>query len=433
MQSSYQQRNLTGWLAAAVTVTAFAKTFVPFYPIGSTAIFVGTSAVGIALAAVSWRRLRDDARHIPGVLVVFALLYLLVVANFLTLSRSAVPITHLAGILIFHALFLLFGFAAARATRAVLVVLLAGAVVYVIIIAQYTARFGDMMADNHIHDIFGVGNPTMYNTFHQPIGIGLGLGLLAAFGLASNRIRWAIVCAALPLMLLFLFHIAARTAMVALVGSFLFLAFAACWIQSKRAASLAVVVTVVVMAIAAAIFLRYGIQDRAVDPTAPDAISRTIRELQDSDPELRTQIWSRTLRHIVGEPAQLPFGRGVGMYPVNEGFGPPDWFLRPVEGSRHYPHNIYLDILYESGLAGLLPYLFLTLFPLFAALRRWPSLSLAEKSVFSVYVFVLVGAQLSGAFARANIEQFFLALTIGIIAAKRADEGGTGAEPVRTG
>src|SRR5437868_1156293 len=91
MQSSYQQRHLTGWLAAAVTVTAFAKTFVPFYLIGSTAIFVGTSAVGIALAAASWRRLRDDARQIPGVLVVFALLYVLVVVNFLTLSRSAVP------------------------------------------------------------------------------------------------------------------------------------------------------------------------------------------------------------------------------------------------------------------------------------------------------------------------------------------------------
>src|SRR5207302_999268 len=112
MQSSYDKRSLTGWLAAAVTVTAFAKTFVPFYLIGSTAILVGTGAVGIALAAVSWRQLRDDARLIPGVLVVFALLYVVVVANFLSHSLPAVPITHLAGILIFHALFLLFGFAA---------------------------------------------------------------------------------------------------------------------------------------------------------------------------------------------------------------------------------------------------------------------------------------------------------------------------------
>src|SRR5205807_5752074 len=104
---------------------------------------------------------------------------------------------------------------------------------------------------------------------------------------------------------------------------------AACWIQSKRAASLAIAATIVAMAIAAGIFLRYGMQDRAVDPAAPDAISRTIRELQDSDPELRMQIWSRTLHHIVSEPRLLPFGRGVGMYPVNEGFGPPDWFLRP--------------------------------------------------------------------------------------------------------
>ena len=140
------------------------------------------------------------------------------------------------------------------------------------------------------------------------------------------------------------------------------------------------------------------------------------------------QIWSRTLRRIAHEPAALPFGRGVGMFPVHEGYGPPDWLLRPTEGSKHYPHNIYLDVLYESGLAGLLPFLFLTLYPLVASLRRWQSLSAAEKSVLSIYVFILLGAQLSGAFARSSIELFFLALSIGIIAAKRADE--TGIAPV---
>jgi O-antigen ligase len=429
---SNDKHNFVAWLAAAATTTAFAKTFVPFYLIGSTAIFVGTSAIGLVLAAINWRRLRHDARQIPRVIGVFALLYVVVVVNFLSLSRSAVPITHLVGILIFHALFLLFGFAAARATKSVLAVLLAGAVAYMVILAQYTIRFGHIMANNHVHDVFGVGNAIMY-TVHQPIGMGLGLGLLAAVGLASNRVRWAIVLVGLPLLLLFLFQISARTALVAVFVGFLFVAFAACWVKSKRAASLAIIVTVAAMAIAAGIFLRYGMQDRAVDPIAPDAISRTIRELKDSDPEFRLQIWTRTLHHIVTEPAQLPFGRGVGMYPVNEGFGPPDWFLRPVEGSKHYPHNIYLDMLYESGLAGLLPYLFLTLFPLAAALRRWPQLSPAEQSVFSVSVFVLVSAQLSGAFARSNIEQFFLALVIGIIAAKRADVDGRAAQPVQTG
>src|SRR5882724_2166422 len=204
MQLSDDKRTLTGWLAAAVTVAAFAKTFVPFYLIGSTAIFVGASALGAALTALSWRRLRDDASHIPGVLLALALLYGVIVANFLAYSLPAVPITHLAGILIFHAVFLLFGFAAARATRMVLLVLLAGAVAYVLIIVQHTVRFGDVMRDNHINDIFAVGNPVMYNTFHQNIGLGLGLGLLAAFGLASNRPRWAILAVALPILLFFL-------------------------------------------------------------------------------------------------------------------------------------------------------------------------------------------------------------------------------------
>ena len=427
MQLSYSKRNLTGLLAAAVTVAAFAKTFVPFFLIGSTAIFVGASALGIALAAMGWRRLRDDARYIPEVLVALTLLYGVVVANFLLYSLSAVPITHLAGILIFHAMFLLFGFAAARASRIVLLMLLLAAAAYALIILQHTVRFGDVMRENHINDVFGVGIPVMYNTFHQNIGLGLGLGLLAALGLASNRIRLAIICVALPILLYFLFHIAARTALVALVGSLLYLALAACWIHSRKAASLATAAVVVAITIASAVFLRYGLQDRAVDPAAPDAISRTIRELQDSDPGFRMQIWSRTLHRIASEPARLPFGRGVGMFPVHEGFGPPDWLLRPTEGSRHYAHNIYLDILYESGLAGLLPFVFLTLFPLVVSLRRWQSLSPAEKSVLSTYVFILLSAQLSGAFARSYIELFFLALAIGIIAAKRADEAGISA------
>lgn len=416
MQVSYDRRTLTGLLAATVTIAAFAKTFVPFFLIGSTAIFAGASALGIALAAVRWRQLRDDATCVPDVLVALALLYGVVVANFLLYSLPSVPITHLAGILIFHAMFLLFGFAAARAPKMVLLVLLVAAGAYVFIIVQHTVRFGDVMRGNHINDIFGIGIPILFNTFHQNIGLGLGLGLLAAFGLASNRVRLAIVSVALPILLLFLFHIAARTALVALVSSLLFLTFAACWIHSKKAAALAITAVIVATTIASGVFFRYGLQDRAVDPVAPDAISRTIRELQDSDPEFRLQIWSRTLRRIVSEPRLLPFGRGIGMFPVTEGFGPPDWLLRPTEGSKHYPHNIYLDILYESGLAGLLPFAFLTFFPLVASLRRWQSFSPAKKSVLSIYVFILVSAQLSGAFARSNIEQFFLALAIGIVA-----------------
>jgi O-antigen ligase len=422
MQLSYDKRNLTGWLAAAVTVAAFAKTFVPFYLIGSTPIFVGASALGAALAVMSWRRLRDDAGHIPGVLIALALLYGVTVANFLSYSLLAVPITHLAGILIFHAMFLLFGFAAARATRMVLKVLLAGAAAYVVIIVQHIVRFGDVMHDNHLDDIFAVGNPTMTNTFHQNIGLGLGLGALAAFGLASNRIRLAIVCAVLPILLLFLFHISARTALLALVGSFFFLGFGACWARSKWAAGLAIFAVIAAIAFTSVAFLRYDKQNRAA---GSDAISRTIRELDDPDPQFRMQIWARTLHQIVSEPSLLPFGRGIGMFPVNEGFGPPDWFLRPTEGSRHYPHNIYLDLLYESGLAGMLPFIFLTLFPLIAALRRWQSLSRAEQSVLSAYVFMLLSAQLSGAFARSIIEIFFLALAIGIIAVHRAGADGT--------
>jgi O-antigen ligase len=409
-------------MAATATITAFAKTFVPFYLIGSTAIFAGTSALGIVLAGSNWRQLRNDATQIPDALVALALLYGVVIVNFLHYSLPAVPITHLLGILIFHGMFLVFGFAAARALRAVMLVLVVAAAIYVFIILQHTVRFGDIMRGNHINDIFEVGDIVLYNTFHQNIGLVLGMGTLAAFGLASNRVTRTLTSLAVPILIIFLFHIAARTALVALVGSFLFLALGACWVRSRKAAILAIVAAIALTTIAAGIFYRYGMHDRDVDPVAPDAISRTIRELQDSDPEFRMQIWSRTLHRIVSEPDRLPFGRGVGMFPVDDGFGAPDWPLHAVEGSKHYPHNTYLEMLYETGIAGLLPFAFLTFLPLIASLRRWQSLSHLEKSALAIYMFDFVNAQFSGAFGRSNMEQFFLALAIGIVALKRAAE-----------
>jgi O-antigen ligase len=110
------------------------------------------------------------------------------------------------------------------------------------------------------------------------------------------------------------------------------------------------------------------------------------------------------------------------MYPVDEGVGAPDWLLRKTEASRHYPHNVYLEMLYETGIAGLLLFSVLTLFPLGIALRRWHLFSLVQKSATSMYVFQLVSSQFSGGFAFGYLDQFFFALTVGIIALNRADD-----------
>src|SRR5438309_1656999 len=82
---------------------------------------------------------------------------------------------------------------------------------YLIIIVQYTMRFGDPMRDGYLHDVFGVGISGIFITFHQSIGLVLGLAALAAVGLTANRTR-SLSFAALPFVLVFLFHIAARTA-----------------------------------------------------------------------------------------------------------------------------------------------------------------------------------------------------------------------------
>jgi hypothetical protein len=411
MLVKYDTRSIAALTAAIVTTAAFAKTFAPFYLIGSTAIFIATCALGATLVVIGWRSIYDIARKVTDILLLLGALYGLVIVNFLFFSRPTVPITHLLGILIFHALFIIFGFSAARALKVVLMVLLGAAAIYSIMIIRYTAQFGDLMQNGYLHDVFGVREPAVFVTFHQNIGIVLGLAALGTLGLASNRLKQILAIAALPLVLLFMFHIAARGALVALVCSLTFLGVAGFWVRSKKLTLLGVTSIVIAVAVASGLFYQRALHDKIFDPNAADAMSRTIQEIQDPRPGFRTQIWSRTWHHISTEPDKLLFGRGIGMHPVHDGYGPPDWLLRKTEASKYYPHNVYL-----------LVYSILTLFPLAIALRRWQSLSQIQRSAISMYVFQLAGSQFSGSFAFGYPDQFFFALTVGIIALKRTDD-----------
>jgi O-antigen ligase len=438
MRSNIYRWSLPGATAAVVTTAAFSKTFLPFYLVGSTAILALTCAFGVILVAVSWRQFCDSASRVTDILVVLGLLYGAVIISYLSGSFPEVPVTYLFGILIFHALFMIFGFAAALAPRVILMLLLGAATIYSIVIAQYAVQFGDLMRDGYLHDVFRVGDMTVAITFHQNIGTVLGLAALAALGLATNRIGRILAIGTLPLVLLFTFHIAARGAMVALVCSLLFLAGAGFWVRSKKLALVGFIAVIVAATVASGLFYRRALQDQDIDAVAPDAISRTIREIQDPRPGFRMQIWARAWHRISTEPDRLLFGRGIGMYPVNEGFGAPDWLLHPTEGSRHYPHSVYLEMLHEMGIIGLLLFSVLTFSPLIVSLRRWGRFSREERSIMSLYVFMLASSAISGAFAYSYMLQFFLALTVGTIALNRAGDpvvhrlDESGEEPNRT-
>src|SRR5882724_545209 len=415
MQLRHNTQTLARWSSILVTVAVLAKTFVPFYLIGSTVIFSASVSAGLVLVVLSWRPIFDAAGRIPDALIVAALFYAVVVVSFLAYSRGAVPTTHLWGILVFHGIMLIFGFSAARALKMVLLVLLAAATIYAALLVQHALRFGGVTKGVSIDDIFGIGVPAIYITFHQNIGFVLGLGALAAFGLASNRTTKMLAASALPVVMVFLFHIAARTALVALASSLVFLGL-------RKAALLTATAAILAAGIALWVSSQHTLNQIEVDAGAPDAVSRTIRELQDPDPRFRLPIWKQTWHHIVSEPDRLAFGRGIGMYPVEAGFGPPDWLLHSTEGSKHYPHNVHLEILYETGIVGLLLFSILTVLPIVGSLRRLSVFSSAERSAVAIYVFTLVSSDISGAFAYTYVLQFFLALTVGTIALKRGDD-----------
>jgi O-antigen ligase len=417
----YNTQTLARWTSATVTVAVLAKTFVPFYLIGSTAIFVATVAVGLVLVALSWRPIFDAAGRVPNALIVTALFYAMIVVSFLTYSHAAVPLTHLWGILIIHGIMLIFGFSAARALKMVLLVLFGAAAIYAALLALHAQRFGGVTKGINIDDIFGIGVPAIYITFHQNIGLVIGLGALAALGLVSNCIKQVFALFVAPVVMLLLFHIAARGALVSFAVSLVFWGLAACWVRSKRIAILSTTAIVIVATTISIVFYQRATHDHDINPAGLDAISRTIRELQDPNPGFRLPIWTRTLHAIVNEPDSLLFGRGIGMFPVNDGFVP-DWLLHPTEGSKHYPHNVHMEILYETGIAGLLLFSILTALPIITSLRRWSAFSSAEKSAVAIYVFTLATSEISGGFAYAYILQFFLALTVGVIALKNTSK-----------
>jgi len=362
------------------------------------------------------------AGRISDFLLLLGAFYIVVILNFLVLSRPIVPMTHLFGILTFHALFMIFGFATARSLKVLLMMLVGGAAIYLIAIVRYAVRFGELEKDGFLQDIFGVGDPAIFLTFHQNIGFVFGLAVLAAFGLVSHHIKKIASFTVLPIILLFLFYISARGALVAVVFSLIFWLSADLWRRSHKLALIGAVAITLAVAITSGLFFRYALHDKDVNARAPDAISRTIREIQDPNPGLRLQIWARAWHRVATEPGKLLFGRGIGMYPIDEGSGAPDWLLRPTEGSKNYPHNVHLETLYETGIVGLLMFSILTIMPLVWSLRRWSAFSSVEKAGVATYVFTLVSSDLSGSFAYLYLLQFFLALTVGIIALKRMAE-----------
>jgi hypothetical protein len=419
MSIDVDKRRLAAVTAAAATIATFAKLFLPFHLIGSTAIFALASAIAATLIIVCRHPLYEMAGKVSNFLIGAGAFYAFVTVNFLLLSRPIVPATHLIGILAFHGLFLIFGFATARSLNVLLVILLGAAAIYLIAIARYAVMFGDLEQDGYLHDIFGFGEPAVFVTFHQNIGLMFGLAVIALFGLVSNRIGAIFFLAVLPAVLLFLFYISARGALVAILCSLIFWLGAELWLRSRKVTLAGIVVIAFVTTLTSGFFYRYALHDKSVDAKAPDAISRTIREIQDPRPGFRLQILSRAWHRIATEPDKLLFGRGIGIYPIDEGFGAPDWLLRPTEGSRHYPHNVHLEMLYETGIIGLLLFSFLTFVPVVWSVHRWSLFSRGEKACVALYVFTLVSSDISGAFAYTYVLQFLLALTVGITALRR--------------
>src|SRR6185437_12025961 len=111
-------------------------------------------------------------------LAVMSILYIAYATSYLVHSDNQVPITQLFGILIFHSLFILFGFAAAHSLTAVFIVLLGQAAIYLIYMLRYVIETGDVMQNAHLQNIFHIEDLGLAGALHTHIGGALGLALV---------------------------------------------------------------------------------------------------------------------------------------------------------------------------------------------------------------------------------------------------------------
>src|SRR5262249_21114552 len=154
---------------------------------------------------------------------------------------------------------------------------------------------------------------------HQKIGILLSLAALASFGFSSNRFKWIFAIGAQLLAMLLIFHISARGALIALICSLIFLVFADVLDRSKKWAFWGAAAAISVAILASYMFYQHALHANHLKQlTGSDAVSRTIEEIQKPTPGKRQQIWADAWGHIIAEPSKLVFGRGIGMYPVDQ-------------------------------------------------------------------------------------------------------------------
>ena len=107
-----------------------------------------------------------------------------------------------------------------------------------------------------------------------------------------------------------------------------------------------------------------------------------------SNTNSRFQAWRSSIAHLSEHPGHLFTGFGLGAFPK----------LAMDRDIRGYPHNIFIEVLYESGLIGLLLisifFIAIATYPLKQILSGNYSKELA--AFYLAFIFFLTGAQLSG-------------------------------------
>jgi len=215
--------------------------------------------------------------------------------------------------------------------------------------------------------------------------IGPGFLVLAAYALYIAPARWLRVILGLGCLvfLLLLSVIGGRTPLIAAALSSLVL-LAGLKIRLGRTPQRLLIQLVIILAVAGIAIIGW----RSLPASISDQLE-TVRRIgvlfaTGIEQNSRIQHYQRTLYYLEDGPF---FGQGIGSWPVAVGYG----------DVRAYPHDVFLELLFELGVVGLwifLAMLFtgLVALPPWAKLRRSPYLLLAV----TLFMNALINAAVSG-------------------------------------
>jgi len=400
--------------ALAITAT-FSKGFVPFQFFGSNFLFSVSLVLCIYCIFLNADRNINRIASLGRELVPIGASLVLMTVSYIFFSGADVPITYLIGIVGFWCVFFCLGILCTD-VRSALSVIIVFSAIYLVFVVGFFLDNGEMYVGGYFGDVFGIGGLDLSSgastiQLYQNVGYFISIGAISFWMLSKDIYPQRPFTAAAIVTVVALvvdFAVQARGAVIALLGAtVLFVGV----IPLKR---FWIPLCVVSASLATVAVFIWGFFSREF--ATPEILAKTFDELAQGRTDGRLFLFGAAIDQIITDGGTFLFGRGLGMFPIDMGYRPPDW-LFAANAVSMYPHNIVIEAQYELGILGTFLIVYMILRPV--AVFRSSLWDYDTKIIACLYVFFVVLSMFSGSLAYSYVFLFVLGMFWGRLYASK--------------